>query len=451
MHGPRRRQQSAVPTTRVALAAAVLMVPTALVAAPAAGQPRRAPERSPFVERDVRVLHTLRGEPGTYYGWALSELGDRRHRGRTDLIVGARWGDGGQSVAGGAVEVVDGRTARVRWRVSGAPGDQLGYAIADAGDVDRDGWSDVIAGAPGVGAGHADLLSGRTGRLLHRFGGEEIGDFFGAAVAGVGDLDRDGRPDVAVGAPRHADQTGRVRVYSGRTHRVLLTVDGEDTGDLFGSAVDGIDDVDRDRRPDLLVGARNAGEASAFDPAGSGRAYVVSGRTGAVRATIDAAPDGGDLGWFFVAGIGDVDGDRVPDVYAADFDDITGGLDEAGNPAGRSGVYSGRDGRAIHTWVGDPGDGLGPGREAGDVDGDGVDDLAVGRWTSSARGENAGAVTVFSGRTGDALVQMTGTQPATYLGFDAIGLGDLSGDRVPDLAVSAAGGDVVYLVALPRR
>ncbi len=84
---------------------------------------------------------------------------------------------------------------------------------------------------------------------------------------------------------------------------------------------------------------------------------------------------------------------------------------------------------------------MGPGREAGDVDGDGTDDLAVGRWTSSAAGENAGEVTVFSGRTGDPMVQMTGTRAATYLGFDAIGLGDLTGDRVPDLAVSAAGGE----------
>ncbi len=446
------RVSRGVPGRRGLAVAAVGAVALALPAGAAAETGRHhGHEPSPFLERDARVLHTLRGETGSYFGWALSELGDRDHAGGADLVIGERWGDGGQAVAGGAVDVVDGRTARQRWRVTGQPGDQLGYAIADAGDVNGDGWSDVIAGAPGNGAGHADLLSGRTGRLLHRFEGEVAGDFFGSAVSGVGDVDRDGRPDLLVSAARHDAGTGRAYLLSGRTHRTLLTLDGEGAGDAFGTAVDGIGDVDGDRRPDLLVGARNAGDPTAFDPAGAGRVYVFSGRTGAVRATVEATADGGDLGWFFVGGIGDVDGDRVPDVYAADFDDITGGLDEAGNPAGRAGVYSGRDGHQIHAWVGDPGDGAGPGREAGDVDRDGVDDLAVGKWTSSAAAENAGEVTVYSGRTGGRLVQLTGTQAATYVGFDVIGLGDLTFDRVPDLAVSAAGGDVVYLVAMPRR
>ncbi|MEZ5094708.1 MAG: hypothetical protein R2731_00350 [Nocardioides sp.] len=157
------------------------------------------------------------------------------------------------------------------------------------------------------------------------------------------------------------------------------------------------------------------------------------------------------MGWFFVAGVGDLDGDRVPDIYVADFDDVTGGADSDGNPAGRAGVYSGADGHELHAWVGGPGDGVGPGREAGDVDHDGVMDLAVGSYTSSAGAPLGGAVTVYSGRDGRPLVTLTGTVAEVLAGFDTVGVGDLNGDRAPDLAVSAAWGDVVYLVGLPRR
>ncbi|MEZ5192677.1 MAG: integrin alpha [Nocardioides sp.] len=232
MRKSRGRQGAAAAAVATVLAA----LPWAGTAAGAQTQGQR--DQSPFAEPDVRVLHTLRGQPGSYFGWAISELGSRRAPGGGDLIVGERWGDGGSDVAGGAATVFEGRSGRVRFRYVGQPGDQAGFAVADAGDVNRDGRADVLVGAPGVGAGHVDLVSGRTGRLLRRFAGEDDGDFFGAAVAGVGDVDRDGRPDVLVGAPRHGD-SGRAYLLSGRTGATLLTLDGEAAGDAFGSATDG--------------------------------------------------------------------------------------------------------------------------------------------------------------------------------------------------------------------
>jgi hypothetical protein len=142
-----------------------------------------------------------------------------------------------------------------------------------------------------------------------------------------------------------------------------------------------------------------------------------------------------------VAGVGRVDGDRIPDVYAADY--------AASGGNGFAGVYSGRDGSLIHGWPGGPSDGTGPGREAGDVDRDGRVDLAVGSYTAGAT--QAGRVDVRSGATGQVLRTFTSTTAGENLGFDAVGVGDVNRDGRPDLLLSAAEGDAVYLVAGERR
>ncbi len=139
--------------------------------------------------------------------------------------------------------------------------------------------------------------------------------------------------------------------------------------------------------------------------------------------------------------MGDVNGDGIPDVYGADFDDSP-------DFSGRAGVYSGRDGSELLSWNGAPAAGLGPGREACDVNGDGRPDLAIGSYTYGADG--AGRVQIFSGADGSALRTVTSTTPGEALGFDAVGLGDVNDDAVPDLLVSAANGDTVYLIAGTR-
>ena len=110
-------------------------------------------------------------------------------------------------------------------------------------------------------------------------------------------------------------------------------------------------------------------------------------------------------------------------------------------------MYSGRDGSLIHGWPGGPSDGTGPGREAGDVNGDGRIDLAVGSYTASDGAPAAGRVDVRSGRTGNVLRTITSTTENENLGFDVVGVGDVNRDRRLDLLISAAEGDTVYLVA----
>ena len=132
--------------------------------------------------------------------------------------------------------------------------------------------------------------------------------------------------------------------------------------------------------------------------------------------------------------------------YVSDYAD-----NGAGTGAGAAFVYSGVDGSLLYRIDGSgPGEGLGPGREAGDVNGDGVQDLAIGSYTSSDGAPNAGKVQIFSGVDGSLLRTITSTTANEELGFDAVGVGDTNGDGIPDLLVSAAQGDTVYLIAGTR-
>jgi len=180
--------------------------------------------------------------------------------------------------------------------------------------------------------------------------------------------------------------------------------------------------------------------------------YVYSGETGERLLTIDASSHGDSFGSFFVAGVGDVNRDGTPDIYAADYYDSTNGSDPTNFTAsGRAAVYSGRNGHELLSWVGPDADaGLGPGRGAGDVNHDGHEDLIVGSYTSNAGASNAGRVQIFSGADGSVLRTITSKATNEELGFDAVGLGDTNQDGAPDELVSAANGNRVYIIAGAR-
>lgn len=429
------------------LSAAVLL---ALAAAPAAA-----------LDASDGVLTDVLGPPDSSFGWAVSELADVDGDGITDWISGGPFADANT----GYVAVHSGASGDELWRVDG-PGPQsyLSFAIADVGDVDGNGSNDVAATT--LITGRVLVLDGATGDQLLTLNQPDSGfTFFGSAVGDAGDVDGDGAPDILVGATG-AGTGGQVYVYSGDDGSILRTYDGFEAGDLFGSGTDGVADVDGDGVTDHVIGARDAGRRDA------GEVYVFSGGNGELIHRLRGAGTAEDLGWFFVAGLGDVDGDGVADVYGGDFNDDTGGRsgvrntnDPQGNgdgpadpalanradPAadradrGRAYVWSGATGQRLHSFVGaTPAAGMGPGRGAGDVDGDGHEDLVVGSYTSSVGGDEAGRVTVFSGATGQVLFDVVGDVPGEQLGFDAVGLGDLDGDGLADIVVSGAEGDHVY-------
>jgi hypothetical protein len=423
----RTRRPALASTLATALAASLLSIAAVQVGAAGA-----------FVE-DVSVIYELHDEnPGVLYGWAVSELDDIDGDGVGDFITSAPLYGPSNS---GRTFVYSGATGALIYSFAEGPGELHGYAIADAGDVDADGLHDILVGARD--GNHAYVYSGATGGRLLTLSGEAPGDAFGFAVAGAGDTNADGRADLLVGATRHssnAPEAGRVYLISGADGTTIRTWDGESAGDHFGSGVDSVADTTGDGVAEVVVGARDAGKFR------DGSVALFSGATGTPLWAVGAAKEGEDLGWFFVAGVGDVNGDGTADVYGADFS-----YSDNGDDRGAAYILSGADGTTLRSWLGSsPREGMGPGREAGDVDGDGVEDLAVGSYLSSDGVKQAGKAEVFSGADGSRLRVITSLTRDEQLGFDALGIGDVNADGIPDLLLTAANGNAIYVVAGQR-
>ncbi|MGH8059171.1 MAG: FG-GAP-like repeat-containing protein [Candidatus Entotheonellia bacterium] len=179
----------------------------------------------------------------------------------------------GVVLAGGPADAVP--TVVWQWEASGEDG-MLGHAVAGVGDVDGDGVPDVVVttSSGAGGAGSVSVFSGASGQRLWRVAGE-LGEQLGYAVAGIGDVNGDGVPDVVVGAPFTAPGgvawAGSVYMFSGVDGRLLWRVDGVESGDQLGYAVAGVGDVDGDGRPEIVVGAPYASR-----PGHRGEAYLVS-------------------------------------------------------------------------------------------------------------------------------------------------------------------------------
>ena len=259
------------------------------------------------------------------FGSAVAAAGDVDGDGHGDIIVGDyawREGEGWSAIFLGSADGVS-MASQTRLKVTpGAGEDQyFGASVAGAGDVNGDGYADVIVGAPLS----SDEEAGQAFVLLEPMSGEyDVGTdaltgdtekgWFGSAVSGAGDVNGDGYDDVIIGAPGDGDLPGRAYVYPGSATGVAAldatTLAGEHAEDEFASSVAGAGDVDGDGYHDVVVGAPGVdGE--------DGAAYVYMGSSIGV-ATSAAVTLSGDssserLG-ASVAGGGDVNGDGNDDV-----------------------------------------------------------------------------------------------------------------------------------------
>lgn len=404
--------------------------------------PAQASENgSPFVEDNVDILYAYDGEAiADGYGWISRRLDDFNADGVDDFLVTSPFYLASQTYQGRAY-VYSGIDGSLVITHTGVGVELLGWDAAIAGDVDQDGTSDYIIGAPWPS--RAYVYSGADHSTILTLSGTP-GAWFGAGVAGPGDVNGDTIPDLLVGSTNFSPSavvtnTGKVTMLSGADGSELWSVEGENGQDNMGNGLTPVTDIDNDGVDDVMVGAPGFNE-------GNGKVYVFSGVDGTELESFEpnAPLLGGTFGRFFISGQHDVNADGVDDLYIGDFGAITA--------TGRAYVYSGADldpnadQDPLYQLEGSgEGEGFGIGRFIPDANNDGHDDMIIASWRSSDHITQSGKVEIYSGADGSVLHTATGAIEQDGLGVDALYLGDLNSDGRPEYMVTAVGLDFAGL------
>lgn len=315
-------------------------------------------------------------------GHSVSSAGDVNGDGIDDFLVGAPYDDDGSASNSGAAYIVFGTTtppASVNlddigagnggFSITGQPNSALGFSVSSAGDVNGDGFDDIIVGAPDEGNtgktyilfGSATPVSINVGFLTSNQGfqinAEALNDQLGVSVSSAGDFNGDGFDDLVVGAPRNdngGSNAGAAYVVFGSAAPDSINlsaipagagfkITGENAGDEAGISVSSAGDVNGDGFDDLIIGANgndgNAGAAyvvfgSATPPASINLDTIAAGN-GGFKITGENTDDG--AGWS-VSAAGDIDNDGYDDLIVG-----APGNDEGGGGAGAAYVIYGGD------------------------------------------------------------------------------------------------------------
>ncbi len=451
------------------------------------------------------------------FGSSVSSAGDVNGDGFDDVIVGAPWAEPNGFLSGSAYVVFgkEGGFAPILQlsTLDGSNGfqfsgeekfDSCGTSVSSAGDINGDGFADFLVGAYGAGPGDGSsgasyVVFGKAGGFApnidagslngsngFRISGYSTGDFSGRSVSSAGDVNGDGFADVIVGAygaNPNGENSGASFIVFGKSAGFAANLDlstldgsngfrisGEMEFDLSGRSVSSGGDVNGDGFDDVIVGAWGAGPHGLS----SGASYVVFGKANGFSANLDLSSLDGRNG-FQINGEGELDssGQSVSlagDVNGDGFGDVIIGAPVAGpDDNGASYVVFGKAGGFaasidLSTLDGSTGFKISGGAaydfngsavsSAGDVNGDGFDDVIIGAHGASPNGHMSGASYVVFGKAGGFAAdidlsllsgndgfRISGAAADDRSGRSVFSAGDVNGDGFDDLIVGAEAAD----------
>ena len=398
---------------------------------------------------------TESNQQGAFYGHSVATAGDVNGDGYSDVIVGAFSYDNGQTDEG-RVYIYHGSFTGLSATAntvseSNSASALFGYSVATAGDVNGDGFSDVLVGGPGwAGAGRVYIFHGSLSGIAtlwnYSLNADGSGEYFGCSVSTAGDVNGDGYSDVIVGAENYSNgqtEEGKVYVhYGGSTGLNTIYAWSSEINQAFakfGHSVSTAGDINGDGYSDVITGAIGYDNGQTNE----GGVWVYYGSVSGISGSSFLEKNNANASFgTSVASAGDVNGDGYGDVII--------GADGYTNPETMEGgafVYNGSSAGITLTpsWSAESNQALaGMGisvATAGDVNGDGYSDVVVGTRFYSNGETYEGRIQVFQGSNNGLSANANTTVESNVsnanLGYSVSSAGDVNGDGYSDIIAGA--------------